>query len=588
MDSQAVRKSRNGSFADLRKVIAAGKPEKSVIFFAIIVSGSEVVATLALPLIAKTVVDSMPSRDFTLAALMSDRLVVALLGLALAGAFFGGIGAYLLTRCGMRISRNLKERLFQSVIQRPVHYFDRSDSGALVSRFANDTRNISALATKNLGGLVQAILTLMGSAVMLVALDLRLTITIFAVLATAFLVIAPVLMRSTRFTQQINDQNAVLSGALTRVFAEIRLVKAFTAEAAEICRVVAHLDHIQSSNLRIARAEAVIAPVSGLALTAAMLLILGYGGGRVAVGTLSAGTLTAFILYIFNIVGPIIQFSMFFAQFRAALGSASELAALLEPMSERAGDSSVSRGERPPALTLATARSLKFEKVRFSYGDFPEETLDLDGLVIPLGMRTVIIGPSGSGKTTILALIEQFYTPQQGRILLDGTDIRCFDLNDWRAGIGLVPQESALFAGTVLENICYGNGEFSIARALNAAKAAHCGDFITGAKDLDRPVGEAGCLLSGGQRQRIAIARTFYRDPAILLLDEATSSLDERNAEGVLAALRTLMLGRTTIMITHRLTAIEDFDNVVAIKNGRLDPSPICGHASYPLIHGAM
>ncbi|GAB5352372.1 ABC transporter ATP-binding protein [Qipengyuania sp. 483] len=575
-----------GTTATLRTVLAASAPRKGLIAVGIAIALVDVAATLAFPLVAKQLVDSMGDETFSLPGLMSSPTSQALFALLVLGAIASGISAYLLSKAGMLIAQRLKGQLFATILRRPVGYFDRTESGELVSRFANDTRNISGLVTKNLAGVFEGGLVLSGSAVLLFMLDVPLTLMIFGVILGSFAIMAPVLIKTAKFTERINDQNARLGSMLTRVFGEIRLVKAFNAEPVEAQRTERKLAEIFRDNLRIGKIEALISPMNGLALTLAMLIIFGYGGMRVALGTLSIGTLTAFILYIFNIVGPIIQFSMIFTQYQAALGSSAVLADMLDAQAGEPDECDEAPEDAAASLpAIGPANAIAFQNVRFAYAANDEAEAGasegewvfyFDDIAIPLGKRTAIIGPSGGGKSTLFAMIQRFYAPQTGRVLYRGRDIAGFDLAQWRGIIGVVPQGSNLLSGTVLDNIVYGDPDPCPVRAWEAAKAAHCDDFLAGPDDLLREVGESGVLLSGGQKQRVAIARMFYRDPQILLLDEATSALDAGNEDRVLTALESLMAGRTTIAITHRVSSLERFDNVIVVEQGqaRCTPEP--------------
>jgi ATP-binding cassette subfamily B protein AbcA/BmrA len=340
---------------------------------------------------------------------------------------------------------------------------------------------------------------------------------------------------------------------------------------------------VERAGRRLAVTQALLSPANGLAVTAALVLLFTYGSARVAAGTLSAGTLTAFILYIFNIVAPLLQLSKFVSQLRMAQGAAEPLAELLTL------ESAARPAEPAEPWSRDEAGALVFEDVRFGYGADP--ILEIDRLVIPAGKRTAIVGASGSGKSTLLALIERFYAPEAGRILCGGRDIATVDLTQWRQAIGYVPQSAPLGSGSIRDNIVYGADEVDEDRIVAAAEAANCMEFIRKLPDgLDSAVGENGVLLSGGQRQRIALARLFYRDPAILLLDEATASLDEENGHLVMESFQRLMVGRTTIIVTHQLGLLRDLDRVYTVIGGQLVetaiPSPRPSAASHrPLIH---
>lgn len=566
-DQQENDTKSKGNLTTLYKVLVASAPRRGLILAGIAIALIDVAATLAFPLVAKQLVDSMGDDSFSLMGLVTSTTAQGLFALLLLGAVASGVSAYLLSKAGMLIARQLKGELFSSIIKRPVGFFDQSESGELVSRFANDTRNISGLVTHNLAGLFQGVLVLVGSTTILLWLDVPLTLMIFGVVLSSFAVMAPVLIKTAKYTERINDQNAEFGSRLTRVFGDIRLVKAFNAEPSEDQRTRARLEGIFTENLRIGRIEALISPVNGLALTVALLIIFGYGGMRVAQGTLTIGTLTAFILFIFNIVAPIIQFSMIFSQFQAARGSSAVLAEMLDE-----SEAETNTGIASPLDVVSAQEAITFDGVSFSYvGENEDGPIEFhfDDIAIPLGKRTAIIGPSGGGKSTLFALLERFYTPQEGAILYRGRDIAGFDLSSWRSMIGMVPQGSNLFAGTILDNIAYGDPEPCMEKAWEAAQLANCGDFLDDRDAMLREVGENGILLSGGQKQRVAIARVFYRNPKILLLDEATSALDSGNEDQILSALEALMADRTTIAITHRVTSLNRFDNVVAIEEGR-------------------
>jgi ATP-binding cassette subfamily B protein AbcA/BmrA len=308
-----------------------------------------------------------------------------------------------------------------------------------------------------------------------------------------------------------------------------------------------------------------------LALTASLVSILTYGGIRVANGTLSAGTLTAFLIYIFTVVAPLAQLASFFSQLHAARGASIKMAQVLRLSSEAEADPAATQ---PPAPLLRSGepRSLSFVGVRFTYGSSKRSVLEIDYLKLDRGSRTALIGPSGSGKSTLLALIERFYAPQAGAILYGDQNIADFELTDWRSRIGYVPQSTSIMAGTLRDNILYGvRHAVSEAELAKATRLAHCDEFIARLTDgVDTWVGEQGVLLSGGQRQRVAIARMFLRNPEILLLDEATSHLDEESAFLIASSLEALMVGRTSILVTHRLSTVQSMDNIILIDEGRV------------------
>jgi ATP-binding cassette, subfamily B, bacterial AbcA/BmrA len=537
----------------LARVIAAGRPPYALIALAIAVALVDVAATLVFPVITRDLIDGIDVAAGGPGALLGNSRLLLLIAVLLLGAACGAVASYLLARAGLSILRRMQTQLYDAIAARPVSFFDRQESGALVSRVVSDTRVISQLLTNGVAGLVNGLCLLVGSIFVLTLLDGPLTAMLFGIVFATFLLMAPMVMRMSSINKAINAHAADVAAALARTFGSVRLVKAFTG----------HLTQVEASGRRLAMAQALLSPANGLAVTGALILLFTYGTARVAEGTLTPGTLTAFILYIFNIVAPLIQLSKFVSQWRMAHGAAEPLAELLEAAEPKPAIAAVDGWDR------RLVGDIRFDNVSFGYGD--ETILDLDGLVIPAGKRTAVVGASGSGKSTILALLERFYEPTTGRILCGGQAIADIDLHSWRNMIGYVPQHAPLVSGSIRDNIVYGSDTADESRMEAAAAAANCMEFVAGfPAGFDSPVGENGVLLSGGQRQRIALARLFYRDPAILLLDEATASLDEDNGHLVMESFQKLMDGRTTIIVTHQLNMLRDIDCLYTVVGGQV------------------
>ncbi|MEL6738695.1 MAG: ABC transporter ATP-binding protein, partial [Pseudomonadota bacterium] len=421
---------------------------------------------------------------------------------------------------------------------------------------------------------VSGVLLLLGSLAILVYLDAELTLMIFGIIFFAFVLMAPMIFAMNRITQAVNDNTAAFSAYATRIFGNIALVKAYTAEAAETDRMAGRLDAVFRERKRASMVEAALGPANGLTLTIAMLAILTYGGFRVSAGTLEIGTLTAFILYLFNIVAPLIQLSVFSVQFQASRGAASRIAPLLE---DARSIDQMGAGPRLAASVTASAvravpqgkASLVLDQVKFGYGPVSEEpVIAVNRLEFAPGTQTVLTGESGCGKSTLFSLLERFYEPWEGQITFGNEPIAEFDVAQWRRMIGYVPQSAPLLRGTIRDNVVYGSeGEANDEAVRAALEAANCTSFLDAMPGgLDTDVGEAGTLVSGGQKQRLAIARLFYRDPRILLLDEATANLDSENQAAVLAVLERLMDDRITIMSTHRIEAIGRHANIISLS----------------------
>jgi subfamily B ATP-binding cassette protein MsbA len=315
--------------------------------------------------------------------------------------------------------------------------------------------------------------------------------------------------------------------------------------------------------MRRARVRAVFVPLISFAGFGALTFLLWYGGRQVILGVLTPGELVAFLVYMMMVAGPMASFAGLYAQLREALGAGRRVFDLLDTPAEPL--------EAPGAIRPGRLRGeVRFVDVSFGYEGVRPVLQDISLAVEP-GEVMAIVGPSGVGKTTLVNLIPRFYDPTAGRIEIDGQDIRRLDLRGLRQQIGLVPQETFLFGGTVAENIAYGRPGASQAEIVAAAQAANADEFVAAFPDrYATVVGEKGAKLSMGQRQRLTIARVLLKDPRILVLDEATSSLDTESERLVQEALERLMHGRTTFVIAHRLTTIQRADRIIALQDGRI------------------
>nr|WP_280740952.1 ABC transporter ATP-binding protein [Sphingomonas trueperi] len=526
----------------------------------------EVAGTLGFPLLTRSIVDRAGAAD---ASWHGPALMLALVLLASATA--SAIARFLTARAGLALDAALKEATVERLVRAPIAYFDTSSSGAVTSWVVNDTKAVAQVISREGLAAASAALLLVGAAIVLFATDAGLAGILFGSVALAFLAMLPVVLTTARIATRTQDETARLSGRLSQIFAEVRMVKTFGAEAREQRGVAASVASLFALGCRSARIEAALSPIVTLSVTLAMVTILAYGGMRVAAGTLSSGTLTAFLLYIFTVVGPLAQLTAFVSRLSAARGASARLIEVLDLPPETDAADRAAAAAAVPALP----QILAFEGVRFAYadgGDSDGATIAIDRLTFAPGTRTALIGPSGSGKSTLLGLIERFYAPDRGTIRYGVQDIAALPLAQWRARIGYVAQSTPMVSGSIRDNLLYGIdrpvGEQQVAEALAQSCSA---TFVAALPEgLDTPVGERGVLLSGGERQRIAIARMFLRDPEILLLDEATSSLDEENAHLVLQGLDMLMRGRTCILVTHRMTGLETMDQIVSLDAGRI------------------
>jgi ATP-binding cassette, subfamily B, bacterial AbcA/BmrA len=547
------------SLASLWRLLRLAKPSRLLLAIAAGITLVSVAGTLAFPVLTKTLVDELTKGAVEPASIM---LLAAVM---LAAAVASALSAYLLSRVGYDLIAALRTLLIDKLLRLPVASFDQESTGERVSRVLNDCQSISELATRQVVNLFSGVLVLVGSITVLLFLDVWLTLTVLACIVVAFGVVIPLVALLEKLALSTQDRTAKLGGILTHVLSEIRLVKAFTAEARERERSRQEIHDIRRLGIQVAKISAVLGPLISLSLTAAILVILIYGSTRVSDGSISIGTLTAFILYIFNVAVPLIQLTTFLEELQKARGASTRIAALLLESEEAAG------GE----VLGSTRRTLEFRDVSFSYPGRESKVLHGINLVFQPGTTSALVGASGNGKTTVLSLIERFYASTDGAILYGGKPIGDFALGAWRERIGYVAQSAPIMPGTVRDNILYGlAGDYPDDMVCMAAEKAGALAFIEQMPEgLDTILSEQGANLSGGQRQRIAIARMFLRNPDILILDEATSSLDSETEHQVKLALESLMQGRTNIVVAHRLSTVIHADRIYFLEGGRISGS---------------
>nr|AEH59056.1 YvcC/ABC transporter [Lysobacter sp. ATCC 53042] len=545
------------SSRDLWRLIRTGRPSPVALSVAALAAIASVAGTLWFPVQTKQMIDGFGRGQIDVWAM------VGLVAILAAAALLNAASAYLLARVGYQLVARLRQSLIDKLLRLPVASFDRESSGERVSRVVRDCESISELIARQAVNLLTGVLLLAGSIVVLLLLDVRLTLALIGSIGAAFAIMIPIAFLLDGLSRRIQDRTARFSGILTHIFQEIRLVKAFTAEPRERERSRGEIDGLMRLGLRVARVNVLLEPLMSLAMTLAIIVILVYGAARVAAGEITVGTLTAFILYIFNVATPLMQLTHFTAELQKAKGASARIAAILVEDEEQA---------RPGTAERLPGQALEFHGVSFAYDGRDAAVLRGIDLRFEPGRTVALVGTSGSGKTTLLSLIERFYEPSGGRILYGGRPIGEFDLRQWRGSIGYVAQSAPVMPGSVRDNIAYGlDGEFDDEQLRSAARRAGALEFIEKMpQGFDTQLIEQGNNLSGGQRQRIAIARMFLRDPDILILDEATSALDSETEHQVKLALDELMRGRTNIIVAHRLSTVMHADRICFLDAGRI------------------
>ncbi|HAR6173978.1 TPA: ABC transporter ATP-binding protein [Staphylococcus pseudintermedius] len=511
---------------------------------------------LLVPLFTGQVVDK-----FTFESI-SPVFIIALVAVFLVNAVLSGFGYYLLNKTGEKIIYAIRSVLWEHIIHLKMPFFDKNESGQLMSRLTDDTKVINDFISQKLPGFFPAVITLIGSLIMLFVLDWQMTLLTFITIPIFILVIVPLGKIMQKISTNTQTEIANFSGLLGRVLTEMRLVKVANTEKLELDKAHSNLKTIYNLGLKQAKIAAVVQPISGIIMLITIGIILGFGGMRIASGAISAGTLVAMIFYVLNLSIPLINLSTLVTDYKKAVGASQRIYEILhEPLENIAA---------PNLQDEIPTGDLKFDHVYFGYDDTP--VLKDVSFNVLRGEVTAFVGPSGSGKSTLFSLIERMYEIDQGGIYYDGTSIDALSLTDWRRKIGYVMQSNAMMNGTIRDNILYGvDREVPEEELIHYAKLANCHEFIMEFEQgYDTIVGERGLKLSGGQRQRIDIARSFVKNPDILLLDEATANLDSESERKIQEALDILMENRTTIVIAHRLSTIKKAGQIIFLDHGEV------------------
>lgn len=494
-----------------------------------------------------------------------DRIAI---GLVLAFALQGAanfIQVYLLTGTAERVIAKLREDVFAHLINLSPGFYTERRTGELTSRLSADLAVLQTLMGTWISELARQSLFLIGGIVLLTLTHPRLTTTTLAVVpvvvATAFFFGR----RLRRASTGVQDRVAEAMGMADEAFSQIRTVQSFVREAEETRRYQALLSDVVRAALARALMRAMLFGIVGFVAFAGVVAVLWQGGVLVLEGALTPGALVSFLLYAITVAAAVGSLASLFGSYQEAIGAAQRVFELLEMRP------TVAEPVHHVPLPQPVRGAVSLEDVSFRYApELPEALSDVSFAIKP-GEVVALVGPSGAGKTTVASLIPRFWDVTGGRITLDGVDIRALSFADLRGSIGLVPQEPALFSGSIRENIAYARPDASDADVNAAAAAAHAIEFIDRLpQGMETRVGERGVKLSGGQRQRIALARVFLKDPVVVVLDEATSSLDNESERLVEEAMEELLRGRTTLIIAHRLRTVRRADRVLVLEHGRI------------------
>ncbi|MFI6793836.1 ABC transporter ATP-binding protein [Nonomuraea sp. NPDC050383] len=543
----------------IKDLLAYVRPHRKILVIGALVGLVGSVAGLAMPLLAKYVVDAFGSGGSIAGPLIGLTVAVVV------GAVVSAGGNYLMERTGEGIVLDARRGLVDRMLRLRVADVDRLKPGDLLSRVTGDTTLLRSVLTNGIVNSIGSVFMLVGAVIMMAAMDgvlLLVTLLVIVVVGGMTGLIMPKIRRAQQEAQAaVGDMGAVLDRALQAY----RTVKASGAEEREIAVVGDAAERARDRGLQVAGWTSLAGVATWMAVQLAFLSVLGVGGARVASGTLEISSLIAFLLYLFYLVAPIgqlVEGAVQLQQGLAAMKRIKEIENLpAEPVAVPA----------PPAAAPAAAEpvGVRFEDVAFRYGEDRPAVHDGVTFEVPAGGLTALVGPSGAGKSTVFALLERFYDHQAGTILVGGRDIRDWPLGELRAAFGYVEQDAPVLAGTLRENLLFAAPGAAEDELWSAIARTRLDDLVARLPEgLETPVGHRGVLLSGGERQRVAIARALLRRPRLLLLDEATSQLDAVNELRLREVIAEVAAETTVLVIAHRLSTVTNAGRIIVMEGG--------------------
>jgi subfamily B ATP-binding cassette protein MsbA len=491
----------------------------------------------------------------------------ALVAATILKGIFDYAGTYLVNYGGFGMITDLRNQLYNSILMRSAAFFQQHTTGTLVSTIVNDIERVQYAMSSVLAEFLQQFFTLIFTAAVVVVLGGKLAWVLLLFVPFIIFSAGRIGRRVRTTTRKGQDKLADIQNILHETITGNRIVKAFSMESWEIARFHGAAQRLFSANLRSVAATAISSPLMDIFGAIAIALLLSLGRNEIKHNTFSAGTFLAFIVAVFKLYDPVRKFAQFNNNFQQALGASSEIFRFM--------DTEDTIRDKPGVKALGRfSESIRFDGVSFSYGNHGGEAREiLSGinLEVKAGEVLAVVGSSGAGKSTLVHLIPRFFDVTAGKLLIDGRDVRDVTLASLRSQIGVVTQETVLFNDTLRNNIAYGRPGISQKDVEAAARAALAHDFIAQLPDgYNTVIGERGVRLSGGERQRIAIARALLKNAPILILDEATSALDSESEALVQTALHNLMMGRTVVVIAHRLSTVRRANRIVVIENGAI------------------
>jgi ATP-binding cassette subfamily B protein len=548
-----------GPRAKLKDLLPYLADHKKALYLAVGLSLVASLMALAQPLLLGQLISAVEKN------LSITNLTLGLVALILVSAVVNAFQYYLLYKTGEGVVLSTRKQMVARMLRLPIPEYDRRRVGDLVSRVGSDSTLLKSVLTQGLVDALGGMLQFFGAIIVMAFIDPILLgstlLVVFVAVATIALTGRKIRTATTKAQQRVGE----MSSAVERALSAIRTIRAARAEAKETEVISRAANAAYDQGLAIARLSAAVAPIAQIAFNTAFIVVLGLGGLRVASGETTISSLVTFVVLLFFMIGPLISAFGAYTSVMGALGAMARINEIMVLPEEESGEQGVRKAQSEIAL--------EFKSVGFNYqteeGEEPNHILNSVDLAIPRGSRVALVGPSGAGKSTIFSLIERFYEPTSGTILLDGQPVTEFSRQDLRGQIGYVEQDAPILAGSIKENLLLGKESATDAELVEVLNMVNLGEVLgRDAKGLDAEVGENGIMLSGGERQRLAIARALLAAPPILLLDESTSALDGPNEQRMREAIDAVAKNRTLIVIAHRLSTVVDSDQIIVLERG--------------------
>ena len=551
-----------GPRAKLKDLLPYLADHKKTLILALVLSIIGSLLALGQPLLIGQLITAVQENlDTTLLA----SLIV---GLVITSALVNGFQYYLLYKTGEGVVLTTRKALVGRMLRLPIWQYDRRRIGDLVSRVGSDSTLLKAVLTQGLVDALGGILQFAGAIIVMAFIDPLLLGTTLLVVFVAVGAIALTGRRIRSATTKAQMRVGEMSAAVERALSAIRTIKASRAEVRETEEIHKDAEAAYDQGLSIARLSAIVSPIAQVAFNSAFIIVLGLGGLRVATGATTIASLVTFVILLFFMIGPLISAFGAYTSVMGALGALARIKEIMDLDEEEPG------GDKLPRKgTNNTA--IEFRDVEFHYateeGEEPQPILKQLNLKIARGSRVALVGPSGAGKSTVFSLIERFYEPTKGQILLDGQPVTEFSRDSLRQQLGYVEQDAPVLAGSLKDNLLLGKADATDEELEAVLKKVNLAEVLKrDTKGLAAEVGEDGIMLSGGERQRLAIARALLASPEILLLDESTSALDGPNEQRMREAIDAVAHDRTLLIIAHRLSTVVDSDQIIVLEHGEI------------------